>query len=207
MEMNEKFCGNCGFRIENVMSTTKEQKEKSPSIKEIVPTERESSENLYYDTTTNKEEQEFNYCQDCGHPETKGVIYCQVCKSENLHSSKPKNFYPPKGLKIMGALEIGGAALNFLEGLGITQEGGTFALVFGILYFSMALIVLIVVALLLAKITLSQRKLIFIFILECILNLGIGTIIGIPMLIYLRKPRVRAFLSSPNYGKGESAAV
>ena len=71
----------------------------------------------------------------------------------------------------------------------------------------MAVIVLIFVALLLAKVALGQGILRLIFLLECILNIGIGTIIGIPMLIYFGRPRVRAFLSNPYYKEAESTAI
>jgi hypothetical protein len=211
MGINEIFCGNCGFNTKNTLSINNEERENSSDKKDIGSSAQYSPENVYQNDSTKITKPKFNYCQDCGHAEVKGVLYCQVCKSERLKPNEPKGYFPPKNLEYLVDLQIVVAAFNLLIGIiiifvpsGLESSG---FLIFGIIYTSMALIVLISLSLLVAKVALRQGIFRSIFFFECFLNFGIGTIIGIPMLIYFGRPRVKAFLSNPYFKEVEDNAI
>lgn len=167
-----KFCGSCGNPIA-------------------------SGPNAPSGSVDKKKGPQYNYCQECGNKEPTSVIFCQVCKSDRMEPTKPIAFLRPRNLNKMVGLQLGFAALNLIVGIRICFEGGIGPMVFGIIYISMAAIVLAVYTILIIGRKVGNGYILICNVLESFLNIGFGTIIGIAMVIYLSRPKVKAYLLSP----------
>lgn len=167
-----KYCGTCGATVHLTSD---------PSISQ----------------TSDVKASKYNYCQDCGNNEPKDVLFCQVCKSDRMEPTKPDEFPRPSSMNKMIGLQLGFAVFNVIIGIVIYFEGGISPMEFGIAYASIAVLTIALFTLYLAGKRIGRTPLMAVSIIECFVDLGFGTIIGIIMAVYLSRPRVKAHLSSP----------
>ena len=114
-----------------------------------------------------------------------------------MEPTRPDKFPRPNGMNKMVGLQLGFAVLNVIVGIGVYSEGGIGSMELGIVYASMAGLVIIIFTLLMAGIIIGRTTLMVVSIIECLVNIGFGTVIGIIMAVYLSRPRVKAYLSNP----------
>ena len=208
MEPNEKFCGNCGFNIKESLNLFGLQNNNNLDTGILEQKTTRSADTPHSDSSKMKQELEFKYCQECGHRQNEEIMHCQVCKSNNLSSFKPKSFPLPKYLISISILQLSIASFDLLIGIFILISSRELSIrIFGMLYVSMAIIIIFFLILMLLRVTTNRAIFIFLFSLECVFNFGIGTLIGIPMLIYFSRPKVKAFLHHPFYKEVKSNAT
>ncbi|MGC9209595.1 MAG: zinc ribbon domain-containing protein [Nitrososphaeria archaeon] len=147
------------------------------------------------------------FCQDCGSPVPYGMTYCPVCGSFRLGPSPPSRIPRPEGVLLLGIIQIIGSAI--LMAIGAAALAGAVALPPGLVsgalpilaIFASWFIIIGAITLLAAIAFISGREWgrIFMMIAAVIelFNFPIGTIIGIIVLWYLTRPRVKAYFRQP----------
>ena len=132
------------------------------------------------------------YCQKCGAPNDPNAAYCMQCGDVNFGQFPPGRIERPLGVTVIAVLQIlaslGTIGLGLIVGAIIPVLGGAFGI---------AIIAIGVLTLLLAIALFSGRNwariLNMVFAVIDLINIPIGTILGIIFLYYLTRPRVVAY--------------
>ncbi|MCI2412914.1 MAG: zinc ribbon domain-containing protein [Cuniculiplasma sp.] len=132
------------------------------------------------------------YCQNCGTANTFSSTVCSNCGSSTF-SSSPKIVTRPTGITILAILGILGSIPELFIGslfLGIIPIFGILILLFGILF-------------LIASISLFSGKewarvLAMIFSVLMLIDIPVGTILGIIFLYYFTRPHVKQYFQRQN---------
>jgi len=147
------------------------------------------------------------YCQECGSPVPYGMNYCPVCGSFKIGPNPPSRIPRPAGVLVLGILQIIGSAIYigigaFIGGLGATAgaaygypNGSMFALL-GMLFIIVGILSLIFALAFLSGRNWGRILMMIGAVLE-LLDFPIGTILGIVILWYLTRPRVKAYFKQP----------
>jgi len=142
------------------------------------------------------------YCQECGSPVPYGMNYCPVCGSFNIGPNPPAKIPRPNGVLVLGILQIIVSAIYI--GIGIFIGGlGTVMGPFGLIFAQLGLIFVVIgiLSLIFALAFLSGRNwgriLMMIGAVLELLDFPIGTVLGIVILWYLTRPRVKAYFKQP----------
>jgi len=181
---SDTFCRSCGQRITLLNDTT-----------------NKSSQQNHQSQPTNQ----INYCQDCGQPVAYGMSYCANCGSVKIGPYPPTRITRPAGVTVLGiiqiifsmadlalGLSIGGSllSLSFVPGI-----GGIFGLLGIVFVIAGALSLIFAIAFLTGRNW--GRILMMIGAVIELFAFPVGTIIGIIILWYLTRPRVKAYLKQP----------
>ncbi|MGC8600791.1 MAG: hypothetical protein ACP5LX_07050, partial [Nitrososphaeria archaeon] len=148
---------------------------------------------------------QINYCQDCGQPIPFGMTYCTNCGSVKIGPYPPSSISRPAGVTILGIIQIlfslgdlvAGMILAgfFLTASGAPYVGGILADLGVLFIFAGALSLIFAIAFLTGRNW--GRILMMIGAVIELFAFPIGTVIGIVILWYLTRPRVRAYFKQP----------
>ena len=140
------------------------------------------------------------YCQECGQPVPHEYIYCPVCGSFKIAPYPPSYIPRPAGVTVLGIIQIIFSAISLWVGmtfLGMTlaPAGGVFAIVGIAFVVAGALSLIFAVAFLTGKNW--GRILMMIGAIIELIDFPLGTVMGILILWYLTRPRVKAYFKQP----------
>ena len=198
---NEVFCRSCGKPIQPLSassSATNYNAQQPPSTREY---------------NQNPSPNQVMYCQECGSIVQNGVMYCPNCGSTIFAQVPPARLKRPAGVTILGIIQlifsmidlligvfVGGAFLTAAGFSGGSALGGIFGALGVVFIFSGLLSFIFAIAFLTGR---NWGRILMIIgaILE-LFAFPIGTIIGIIILWYLTRPRVKAYFKQP---KGRKA--
>jgi len=145
---------------------------------------------------------QMNFCQDCGKPVSYGMSYCPNCGSVKIGPFPPYSTSRPKGIIVLGIMQILLLPFYLLAGFvigGILLQYSAQPGIVGIMFHLLQIGVDFAVALsLIAAIgVLAERNwgriLMMIDAIIILFAFPIGTIWGIIILWYFTRPRVKAF--------------
>jgi Predicted membrane protein len=185
------YCIKCGYRFtEETVQNRSEQA--APS----------TAPGTAYQPAAQPVTSQVQYCQECGSPVPYGMNYCPVCGSFNIGPNPPARIPRPNGVLVLGILQIIVSAIyigigTFIGGLGTAM--GPFGLIFAQL--GLIFVVIGILSLIFALAFLSGRNwgriLMMIGAVLELLDFPIGTVLGIVILWYLTRPRVKAYFKQP----------
>ncbi|MFP3131316.1 MAG: zinc-ribbon domain-containing protein [Nitrososphaeria archaeon] len=185
------YCIKCGYRFtEKTVEHRSEQVAPSTAL------------GTAYQPAAQPVTSQVQYCQECGSPVPYGMNYCPVCGSFNIGPNPPARIPRPNGVLVLGILQIVVSAIYI--GIGIFIGGlGTVMGPFGLIFAQLGLIFVVIgiLSLIFALAFLSGRNwgriLMMIGAVLELLDFPIGTVLGIVILWYLTRPRVKAYFKQP----------
>lgn len=138
-----------------------------------------------------------NYCQECGSLNPIGVMYCQNCGSNRMGPNPPMRIERPTGVLVIGIIQIVFAIIDIAAG---AVAAGVLAII-GLGILSPIFLIAGILAMVFAIAFLTGRNwgriLMMIGAIIELFAIPIGTIIGIIVLWYLTRPRVKAYFKQP----------
>lgn len=191
---NDTFCGSCGQPV----TPSANQGFTGPP-----PPSSQPQQNLA---------SQANYCQDCGSLVPYGTLYCPSCGSNKLGPHPPQRLTRPTGVLVLGIVQIIFALIDLVIGLvaggflftagGVAGGaiGGLLA-VLGIVFVVSGILSTVFAIAFLTGRNWGRILMMIGAVLE-LFAIPIGTIIGIIVLWYLTRPRVRAYFKQPKGRKG-----
>ncbi len=139
------------------------------------------------------------YCQECGQPVPVGSTYCPNCGSFKLGPNPPSRIPRPAGVTILGIIQIIMSLIIIVVGVGM---GAVLAATSpGLAGLGAIMAFLAILPLIFAIAFLTGRNwgriLMMIGAIIELIDFPVGTIIGIIILWYLTRPRVKAYFKQP----------
>ena len=128
------------------------------------------------------------YCQECGTPNDINAVYCKVCGSTRFGPNPPSRLSRPTGVTILAVLQIIFAIISF----GLATVMAILIPILGALFYIIP-VLNIIFALALFSGKNWARILVMIGAVIELIDIPIGTIIGLVLLWYLTRPRVVAY--------------
>lgn len=193
---NETFCRSCGKPITPSSATASNP---GYNVQQPPPA---------WQYNQNTPPSQVMYCQECGSIVPNGVMYCPNCGSTRFAPVPPARLERPAGVTILGIVQIifsiidlmigvvlGGAFLTSAGFAGASGLGGIFAAIGVIFIVAGALSFIFAIAFFTGRNW--GRILMMIGAVLELFAIPVGTIIGIIVLWYLTRPRVRAYFKQP----------